>query len=258
MTRARTKPVIKPGDEPIDLKMAQEIMLGMIEGLDFLDEAQSAKRSIQAASDFASKISRGKQFNTIFEYFCKGLEQDPGGPVEEREFEQKKRTAVEVRTLHDRGLAPGYVEAAISYVACEFDFIATVAIVDYDCTGEVFEDLQGTLEPALKDAHKRLYKRSFELIRERKFVGVRPAHVFKMLVDGLNILEDVQDFVREYRSGQEQVEAGENEAAKAAWRNAGRALAHLSYLEERVPSKLSVTTYGDEDEEEVRSPTSVV
>lgn len=225
------------GVDPPDLTMCQEIMLGMVEGLHFPEEADKIRRNIMTASDRAFKMNRKKQFEMIFNYFVKGMEFDPTTKaMDKSEFEAKtRRTVADVREVYARGLAPNFIEAAVSYIGLEFDWIATMAMVDYDNSGEIYTDLQDTkLESALKEAHGRLYRpSSFEIIAQRKFIGLRAAHVYKIMVSGVNIVKDVKEFVEEYGKGKELCEAGDITGARSLWRNTGRILAQLSYLMER-------------------------
>lgn len=223
----------------------REIMLGMLDGLNFQEIAQSAKAKMQCATDWKKKLDRGKQFDMAFEYLRRALEQDPlkissrglqfdteGVVKVESRIEQRKRE-------YEESIIPGYITSAFSLIAVEFLWLATVSLIDYDYSGLTFTGMPETLDTALKAAHQRLYMPtlSLTLVKGKKKVKGLRLDNWIMEVNGTDLIEDVREFVSEYSNAQELLSAGDTEAAATGFRGVGRILANMSMLETRVQSK---------------------
>lgn len=247
-----------------DVTMSLQIMLGMIEGLHFHDEVDRAHHDMQDASDWRTKLDRTKQFETIYEYFVKGLEQDPMDktyhrwesresiqaridmmtPEEKAEFDKPENyvseNVREEQKLLEAKLSPGYVEAAVSRVALEFNWLATQALIDFDKTGDFFQNLPEELLDACKAAHKKLFMPTYEqetrTVKKQLDEGKsKILFVMRMDLNGSDIIKDVWAICVDYEQGRDLYVAGDKAGATHAWRKLGHRFAHLA--KERQGSK---------------------
>lgn len=240
--------------------MAFEILMGMIEGLTSQEDMKKVQLAIREASDWNHKINRALKFEQINNYLSLGLAQDPF--LDEVDMETvtykkkggklvataKKRTLEMMRVEHDAKNAPDYVQAAMSFIALEFDWIATMMIVDYDKTGEIYQEVPEHLYAELKAAKDRINKPEFEMVKQRKFYKGKPAHVFEFIVNGVDVMEDSRAFVNSLAHGKEYAAKNMGNASKDTWRKCGKILAKISFLKPKEVADFTKKKKAEGDE----------
>merc|ERR1712118_507153 len=70
----------------------------------------------------------------------------------------------------------------------------------------------------------------FEILEEQRTIKKQIIRPFSLAMNGVNVVQDVKDFVKEYDRGKERMAEGDTRGAEAHWRMAGRVLSQLSYL----------------------------
>lgn len=241
-----------------DVTMSRAIMLGIVEALTGPGEVKSIEKKIMGSSDWNHKLNRGKQFERMYEYMLKGLAQDPAlspnmyGFSDEPELSAQslERRATECT----KRIAPGYVEGSISYIACEFNWLSSMTLIDYDNTAEPFEEVSEELMEELVAAEKRLYMPAeFELCSDPKFVG-KKLESFKMKVNGINIVDEIHGYCDAYAEGIKAFESGHGNSGREHLREAGMFLVQLSELREKEPTEVDSEEESEGEPEEQQNP----
>lgn len=264
----------QPSKTAEDLMLPREIILGIIEGLHGAIEADRIQRKIDSASDWIEKYDRTNEFQTLYDYIKFGLKQlthvekpkyAPPDPELSREETGQK-------VLHVQN-APGYLQCAIRRIGVEFNWLATLTLVDYDRTAELFEDLPPQLGPELmrmfmKLCHLEKFQVRKGIIRQRKKVNgeevVKHIHFLKVEINGIDVHEDLKSYAEDFAKGKEFLEAGDIRQAKIAFRSSGMTLVVLAQREApppkppKPPKEGSSSESSEESEESEASETEPV